>query len=153
MVKRFSFSLGILTLASFLLWKRYFAHRNHHAIHRWPKMPERLSPEVPPLKHPQIQPLAAGHGPLFHRRYIVKVKAAKAPLRYLPEALITYIQQHLNTFSPPELAVFEKTHGSEAHFCPGDTFHIHISGPWDGPVVVGSVTPTACVMRLEFLSL
>lgn len=126
-----------------MLWKRYFAHRQHHSTHRWPLAPQQLSPAPPPSNHPDVQPLNTGHGPLFHRRYWVKVKAAKKALRYTPEALIRYIQDHLNTFSPPELAVFEKTHGHTEHFCAGDTFHIHISGPWDGPVVVGSVTPTA----------
>jgi hypothetical protein len=129
-------------VGAFFLWKRYFADR-HHRLKQFPTAPEHLYPALPNLQHPDIQRIESGHGLLFHRRYLLEVKPVHHPLRYTPEELITYIQGHLNDFSPPELAIFEKVHGAKARFCPGDIFHIHISGPWDGPVIVGSVTPTA----------
>ncbi|MGB7337863.1 MAG: DUF1990 family protein [Phototrophicaceae bacterium] len=87
---------------------------------------------------PQL--LASGYGPLFYRRYYVdldNVQRSKADL-------MTLIEEHLNSFSPSDMAIFERLEEeNDAPMQVGDDYYIHIAGPWDGPVRVIDVTPTS----------
>lgn len=80
-----------------------------------------------------------GSGPLFHRRY----RADIAHPQGSRAALMQRIQSALNDFSPQTLARFEKLKGAPGGMGVGDEYHIHITGPWDGPVRVSRVAPTA----------
>lgn len=80
-----------------------------------------------------------GSGPLFHRCYRADI-AQPSGTRM---ALMRRIQGDPNTFSPPALARFEKIKGTLETMRVGDEYHIHITGPWDGPVRVSRVEPTA----------
>ena len=80
-----------------------------------------------------------GAGPLVHRRYYVDFERAKLN----PETLFARVKQHVESFSPEELARFRKTKGRAADLAIDDEYHIEIFGPWNGSVRVSDVTPTS----------
>jgi hypothetical protein len=80
-----------------------------------------------------------GAGAFFHRRYGVHIE--DTPLS--AEQLMERITGNLNAASPVEVAVFDKTHGSEGDVCVGDEYVVRMPGPWDGPVRVIDRTPTS----------
>ncbi|HEU5090915.1 MAG TPA: DUF1990 family protein [Roseiflexaceae bacterium] len=80
-----------------------------------------------------------GAGPLVHRRYYVDFERAKLD----PETLFGRVKQHVESFSPEELARFRKTKGRAAVMAIDDEYHIEIFGPWNGSVRVADVTPTS----------
>ncbi|MBK8022480.1 MAG: DUF1990 family protein [Chloroflexi bacterium] len=86
-----------------------------------------------------VQLLHRGAGPLYVRAYHVDIDHPALE----PEALMQRIVEDINTYSPGELAQFEKTKGDPAHIAVGDEYFVHITGPWNGPVRVIQVTPTA----------
>jgi len=85
-----------------------------------------------------IQLLSSGAGPLYVRSYQVDI----AHPQYDPEGLMKRIVEDPNTFTPQEMAHFDKTKGDPACMAVGDEYYIHIVGPWDGPVRVIDVKPT-----------
>ena len=82
----------------------------------------------------RIRGVHEGTGPLYRRRYSVEFPAPIASAR----ATLAELAAEPNLFSPQLLASFEKTKGAASDLKVGDEFLIHISGPWDGPVVVAS---------------
>jgi len=97
-----------------------------------PAVPERVSRE-------ELQPPEDGVGPLFHRRYRVRI----ADPRVRAEQLMSELTADLNQASPSEFARFEKVYGREDRLEVDDEFVVRMPGPWDGPVRVLSVTPTS----------
>ncbi len=91
-------------------------------------------PPAPPMEDPTsdqpLQPIYAGVGDLFHRRY----QADIAHPTLSRAELIDRVMADINQFSPRELAWFEKTKGDPDRWQVGDEFFVHITGPWDGPV-------------------
>ncbi len=85
------------------------------------------------------QTIGEGTGPLFFRRYQIDVTSPDIT----PETWMAQIQSDVQLCTPVEVARFEKTKGAPNELRVGDRFYIHISGPWDGPVEVTRVTPTA----------
>ncbi len=90
-----------------------------------------------------LQLLQDGIGALFHRRYYVDI----ANSTFTKTELMREIRQHLNTFSPNEMAIFQKQTDADddedAEMEVGDDYQIYIAGPWNGPVRVLEVTPTS----------
>ena len=86
-----------------------------------------------------IQMLESGAGPLFVRSYQVNITHPQYDAAGLMQHMIT----NFNTYTPQEMAHFEKTKGDPNKLAVGDEYYIHIIGPWDGPVRVINVTPTA----------
>ncbi|HEY3976743.1 MAG TPA: DUF1990 family protein [Streptosporangiaceae bacterium] len=84
------------------------------------------------------QALAAGHGPLLHRSYTVRIAGAGLS----PAALIALVETSLN-WASPEMAVFRKTRGGSGGLAPGDELVVRMPGPWDGPVRVASRDATS----------
>ena len=98
--------------------------------------------EVPmrtPERGPDVQTMADGTGPRFHRRYRVDI----AGTAWTPERLMARVAADPDDFCAAELARFEKTAGEEGALAEGDEFMVHINGPWNGPVRVASVEPHA----------
>jgi hypothetical protein len=97
-----------------------------------PPLPEHLVDE-------RFQRLEDGSGPLFRRRYRVRIVGA----RRTPEQLMAEFLRAPNRAAPIEVAVFRKTRGGTGPLEVGDEFVVRMPGPWDGPVTVVDRTPTS----------
>jgi hypothetical protein len=97
-----------------------------------PPLPEHLVDE-------RFQRLEDGSGPLFRRRYRVRIVDA----RRTPEQLMAEVLRAPNRAAPIEVAVFRKTRGGKGPLEVGDEFVVRMPGPWDGPVTVVDRTPTS----------
>jgi hypothetical protein len=86
-----------------------------------------------------VQVPEAGVGPLFHRRYRVRVRDP----RLSPEEVIARIAADPNRVCPTEMARFERIGEPKDALTVGDEFVVRIAGPWDGPVRTVAVTPTS----------
>ncbi|HEY3577536.1 MAG TPA: DUF1990 family protein [Gaiellaceae bacterium] len=93
-----------------------------------------------------VQRMEDGIGPLFHRLYRAQIRDA----RLSPEELIRCLGNDPNRSTPTALARFLKVRGAENRLAVGDELVVRMPGPWDGPVRVTSVTPSA--FRLTTLS-
>jgi uncharacterized protein (UPF0548 family) len=87
----------------------------------------------------EIQLSDAGVGPLFHRRYQARIVEAKAT----GEDLMARATADLNEVAPTEFARFTKVAGEKGTMATGDEYVVRMPGPWDGPVRVVAMTPTA----------
>jgi hypothetical protein len=99
-----------------------------------------LPPPLPEeLVDGRVQLPSDGSGPLFRRRYRVRIEGS----RLSPEQLMAQMLREPNRAAPVEVAVFRKTKGGEGPLQVGDEFVVRMPGPWDGPVVVVDQTPTS----------
>jgi hypothetical protein len=87
-----------------------------------------------------------GAGPLFHRRYCVRIRRPQLSAR----ELMARIQRDPDAAAPRELATFRKTSGEDGRMRVGDEYVVRMAGPWDGPVRVVEVTESS--MRLATLT-
>jgi hypothetical protein len=101
-----------------------------------PGDPRADAPPTLPAGFPRddLQSPADGVGPLFHRRYAVRVREAALG----PEELLRRMREDLDAFAPSEFASFQRTAGP-GPLAPGDEFIVRMPGPWDGPVRVVEV--------------
>lgn len=76
--------------------------------------------------------LEDGAGPMFHRRFSVRIEDSAMT----PERLMDVVTTNLNKAGPSTAAVFQKTLGDEGTVRVGDEYRVHMPGPWDGPVRV-----------------
>ncbi|MBE1532845.1 DUF1990 family protein [Actinomadura algeriensis] len=95
------------------------------------RMPRRDGPRVQDARH--------GVGPVYQRRYTVRISGS--PLT--PEELIDRLGDDLNAASPVEVAVFDKTAGAAGAVEVGDEYLVHMPGPWNCPVRVVERTPAS----------
>jgi hypothetical protein len=99
-----------------------------------------LPPPLPEaLVDGRVQRPSDGSGPLFRRRYRVRIEGS----RLSPEQLMAQMLREPNRAAPIEVAVFRKTRGGEGPLAVGDEFVVRMPGPWDGPVLVVDRTPTS----------
>nr|ASV47044.1 hypothetical protein [uncultured bacterium] len=98
-----------------------------------------------PDADPLVQLVSDGVGDLLHRHYSVVVDRP----RRTPEGLMDRFAEDPNC-AVPDVAVFARTRGGPGPLALGDEYRILILGPWDGPVRVVGMTPTA--VRLATLS-
>lgn len=87
---------------------------------------------------PDAQPIHAGVGPEFHRRYRVFVEGSALSAA----AAMARLQADPNTIAPQGLAPFEKVVGDVGAMLVGDRFVVELAGPWTGPVEVADATET-----------
>jgi hypothetical protein len=118
------------------LWRTMPLHRSDED-----GSPDRdLPPPLPDgLAAERLQRLEDGSGPLFRRRYRVRIEGS----RHSPEELMDQVLREPNRAAPVEVAVFRKTRGASGPLRVGDEFVVRMPGPWDGPVVVVDRTPTS----------
>jgi Domain of unknown function (DUF1990) len=118
------------------LWRTMPLHRSDED-----GSPDRdLPPPLPGgLADGRIQRPEDGSGPLFRRRYRVRIVGGALT----PEELMGELLRAPNRAAPIEVAVFRKTRGGEGPLAVGDEFVVRMPGPWDGPVVVVDRTPTS----------
>jgi hypothetical protein len=105
--------------------------------------------DLPPLLPSDLtdecsQPVADGAGPLFHRRFSVRVEGSGLT----PQELLGTVAGDFNRVAP-SAAFFHKTVGREGGAEPGDEYRVQMPGPWDGPVRVVRRTPAS--LRLATL--
>jgi hypothetical protein len=87
----------------------------------------------------RIQSPREGVGPLYQRRYTVRISGS--PLT--AAELISRLGADLNAASPVEVAVFDKTAGTSRPLEMGDEYVVHMPGPWNCPVRVVERTPAS----------
>jgi len=96
-------------------------------------------PELPAgFRHDDLQTPADGVGPLFHRRYAVRVADAELS----PEDLVARMRENLDAFAPSEFASFQRTTG-DGPLAAGHEYIVRMPGPWDGPVRVVEAAETS----------
>ena len=88
----------------------------------------------------RLQRLEDGSGPLFRRRYRVRIEGSRLDARGADGPVLL---REPNRAAPIEVAVFRKTTGGDGPLRVGDEFVVRMPGPWDGPVVVVDRTPTS----------
>jgi len=103
-------------------------------------LPDDAGPPLPPdVDGDGLQPADDGDGPLFHRRYQVRIAGAQVSA----EEVMTDVCSDPNEVAPTEFARFTKVVGEQGQLRPGDQFVVRMPGPWDGPVRVVERTPTS----------
>jgi len=118
-------------------------------VHRWEmtgEWPRDEPPEVPVAgaEREDLQAMEAGVGPLLHRIYRTRIVGTAVGAEELMDRLLGDLDQ----VAPSEFATFQKL-GGGGRLAPGDELVVRMPGPWDGPVVVTAVEPTA--LRLATL--
>jgi Domain of unknown function (DUF1990) len=82
----------------------------------------------------ELQLPDSGAGPLFHRRYRIRIR--DSALR--PEELVGKVASDPDLVAPSEFATFQKIRGEKGKMRVNDEFVVRMAGPWDGPVRVAS---------------
>jgi hypothetical protein len=92
-----------------------------------------LPPRIPPaLTDECSQLLTDGVGPMFRRRFSVRVESSNMA----PEKLMGILTANLNRAAPSAAMVFHKTVGPTGTAEVSDEYRVQMPGPWDGPVRV-----------------
>jgi hypothetical protein len=97
-----------------------------------------MPPALPEHCGDDVLRVAEGAGPMFHRRYSVRIRGSP----WSPERLMARIVRDLNAASPVEIATFDRESGRQGCVEVGDEFIVRLPGPWDGPVRVVERTAT-----------
>jgi uncharacterized protein (UPF0548 family) len=82
---------------------------------------------------------ADGAGPLFHRRYVVRILEPELSA----EEIVSRLAADPDLFAPSEFASFQRVDGEDRPMSVGDDYVVRMPGPWDGPVRVVELTPTS----------
>lgn len=122
------FPLGVLLVSWQYFWRITALHRTETTGDAG-DLPPDLDPR---LTDERSKPLSDGYGPMFHRRFTVRVEGAALS----PEELIEAVAENPNRVAPSTVAVFHKTRGEAGPPCEGDEYRVQMPGPWDGPVRV-----------------
>jgi len=128
--------VGVALTSWRYMWRTTPMHRSEEPG-AWPRdapppLPDRFVDE-------DAQQPRHGAGPLFHRRYAVRIRDA----RVSPEELMESLQRDPDQAAPSEFATFKKAAGADNGMSPGDEYVVRMPGPWDGPVRVIEVSPTS----------
>lgn len=100
--------------------------------HQGPGEPGRDAPPPLPDSVLRDQPTQAGHGPLLHRRFAVRV----AEPRLSPRALVAVLAADMNRAMVAGVARFDPVTDTGRALAVGDELVVRMPGPWDGPVRV-----------------
>jgi hypothetical protein len=129
------FPLGVLVVSWQYLWRVTALHRGETRGDA-----SDLPPPLPPeLRDERSKPLPDGAGPMFHRRFSVRIEGS--PLS--PAELTGAVTKNLNRVAPSSVAVFHKTRGGDGPPAVGDEYRVQMPGPWDGPVRVVHCDPVS----------
>ncbi len=80
-----------------------------------------------------------GVGPLFHRRFSVRIEDHE----FDGPRLMGALTNDLNRAAPTEVATFDRACGQRGEVRVGDEFVVRMPGPWNGPVRVISRDPAS----------
>jgi Domain of unknown function (DUF1990) len=121
--------LGVALTSWRYLWRTTPLHRDEVEG----TVSEDLPPPLPPeLERSEIQVPEKGTGPLFRRRYRVRIHGADLSAR----ELMRRVSAEPDSVSPSEFASFRKLSGPEGEMRVNDEYVVRMAGPWDGPVRV-----------------
>jgi hypothetical protein len=84
------------------------------------------------LQRSEIQTPEHGAGPLFHRRYRVRIRDSELSA----DQLVRAVAADPDSVAPSEFATFRKLSGPEDAMRVNDEYIVRMAGPWDGPVRV-----------------
>src|ERR1700729_2380783 len=70
-----------------------------------------------------------GVGPLFHRRYAIRIRESAVSA----SALMAQLKTDLNQAAPTKFARFQRVLGDQPRLRLGDEDVVRMPGPWDGP--------------------
>jgi hypothetical protein len=130
--------LGI-TLTSWDYMWRTTPMRRREAPGSLPPRPSELLSLPTGVSDEEVQRPEDGAGPLFHRRYLTRIRDSALG----PEELMGKIQAEPNRASPTTFARFHRVQGEPGRLRVGDEFVVRMPGPWDGPVRVIDVRPAS----------
>ncbi len=126
---------GVPKAAWDYFWRITPLHRTEVAGARDEDAPPPLPAHI---EQTDLQQQDGGVGPLFHRRYQVRIRGATLS----PEELVRELAADLNTAAPTGFARFVKVRGPAGRIALGDEYVVRLPGPWDGPVRVVACGPT-----------
>jgi Domain of unknown function (DUF1990) len=84
------------------------------------------------LERSEIQTPDSGAGPLFHRRYRVRIRGS----HLTADELARRVADDPDSVAPSEFATFRKLSASGGRMQVKDEYVVRMAGPWDGPVQV-----------------
>jgi uncharacterized protein (UPF0548 family) len=128
--------LGVALTSWSYLWRTTPMHRHE----RLGTLEDDAPPPLPSgVSDADLQRCEDGVGPLFRRRYRVRIRDAELD----PPRLMACLREDLNAVAPTEFARFIKVGGEEGRMALGDEYVVRMPGPWDGPVRVVAVEPAS----------
>ncbi|MDF2752121.1 MAG: hypothetical protein K0S82_504 [Gaiellaceae bacterium] len=90
-------------------------------------------PPIPnELERSEVQTPDGGAGPLFRRRYRVRISGSQLSA----DDLVKAVAAEPDSVAPSEFATFCKVKGSEGGMEVNDEYVVRMASPWDGPVRV-----------------
>jgi Domain of unknown function (DUF1990) len=84
------------------------------------------------LERSDVQTPEQGSGPLFRRRYRVRIRDSKLSA----DELVQRVAAEPDSVAPSEFATFRKLAGAGDEMRVNDEYVVRMAGPWDGPVRV-----------------
>jgi hypothetical protein len=121
--------LGVALTSWRYLWRTTPLHRDEVEGSLEADSPPSLPNE---LQRSEIQLPQHGSGPLFHRRYRVRIRDSELTA----DALVRRVAAEPDSVAPSEFATFRKLSGAEGTMCVNDEYVVRMASPWDGPVRV-----------------
>ncbi len=134
--------LGVAVTSWRYLWRTTPLYRDEVEGNLESDSPPALPAEV---QHDEIQIPKDGAGPLFRRRYRVRIRSSDLSA----EELVRRVAAEPDSVAPSEFATFRKLNGAEGRMQVNDEYVVRMAGPWDGPVRV--VKREAAMFRLATL--
>jgi hypothetical protein len=129
--------VGVSLTAWDYMWRTTVMHRSE--VTEDDPSPHLPAPYPAGVDATEVQSVADGVGPLFHRRYRARIQDATIG----PEELIEELKRDLNAAAPTTFARFQRVLGDGELLDTGDEFVVRMPGPWDGPVRVIAQTPVS----------
>lgn len=134
--------MGVALTSWRYLWRTTPLHRDEVEgsleVDSPPPLPEEL-------ERSEIQTPEDGAGPLFHRRYRIRIRDSELSA----DELARVVAAEPDSVAPSEFATFRKLNGSEGGMQVNDEYVVRMAGPWDGPVRVAK--RDAAMFRLATL--
>jgi Domain of unknown function (DUF1990) len=121
--------LGVALTSWRYLWRTTPLHRDEVVGSLEGDSPPPLPRE---LQRSEVQTPEHGTGPLFHRRYRVRIRESDLSA----EELVQGVAAEPDSVAPSEFATFHKLSGAEGTMRVNDEYVVRMASPWDGPVRV-----------------
>jgi hypothetical protein len=121
--------MGVALTSWRYMWRTTPLHRDEVEGTLQEDSPPPLAAE---FQRSEIQTPDDGAGPLFHRRYRVRIRDSELSANELVRA----VAADPDSVAPSEFATFRKLNGSEGGMQVNDEYVVRMAGPWDGPVRV-----------------
>ena len=121
--------LGVAITSWRYLWRTTPLHRDEAEGSLERDSPPSLPGE---LQRSELQLPERGTGPLFHRRYRVRIRDSDLSA----DELVQRVAAEPDSVAPSEFATFNKLSGPEGTMRVNDDYVVRMASPWDGPVRV-----------------